>query len=302
MVAAGREITGDQRARERSIEFALAMDFAIIAAYSMTAMVSGSLTMLAELLRGVLMTVIEVFALMVMRRIHRGRTAMFEFGSGRLEQFVNLAIATGMLAGTAWIATGAFRRIVGESHPGTPAGFALAAIAASFNLYVNVLAWDGMRRAARGGGSLIMQGQLQARVVKLVSSAAVQVSLTIAALSSDGVVITWADSAGALLVCGFIVHSAVGMIKTDLPDLVDRAVNEDVQAAINRMLIRHFDDYERLDLVRTRRSGTVVHAEITLGFRSDLTMADVTRRIEAMKASLREEVGEADIAIVAVAT
>jgi hypothetical protein len=29
-------------------------------------------------------------------------------------------------------------------------------------------------------------------------------------------------------------------------------------------------------------------------------LADVTRRIEAMKASLREEVGEADIAIVAV--
>ena len=301
MVATAREITAGQRARERSIAFALAMDFAIIAAYSMTVIVSGSLTMLAELLRGVLMTVIEVFALMVMRRIHRGRTAMFEFGSGRLEQLVNLAIATSMLAGSVWIATGALGRLVGEGHAGTPAGFALAAIAASFNLYINVLAWDGMRRAARGGGSLIMQGQLQARVVKLVSSAGVQISLTIAALSSDGVVITWADSAGALLVCGFIVHSSLGMIKTDLPDLVDRAVNEDVQAAINRMLIRHFDDYERLDLVRTRRSGTVVHAEITLGFRSDLTMADVTRRIEAMKASLREDVGEADIAIVAVA-
>jgi ferrous-iron efflux pump FieF len=92
------------------------------------------------------------------------------------------------------------------------------------------------------------------------------------------------------------------MIKVGFPDLVDRSVNEEFQAAINRMLVRHFDDYEQLGLVRTRRAGDLVHAEITLGFKGDLTMADVNRRIEAMKASLREDVGEADIAIVAVSS
>jgi len=168
-------------------------------------------------------------------------------------------------------------------------------------LYVNVLAWDAMRRAARDGGSLIMTAQLRARVVKLVSSACVQVSLTIAALSADAAVIAWADSIGALFVCGFIAHAAAGMIRADLPDLVDRSVNEEVQAAINRILVTHFDDYDRLDRVRTRRSGDVIHAEITLGFNPGLTMADVNGRIEAMKASLRREVGEADISIVAVA-
>jgi ferrous-iron efflux pump FieF len=91
------------------------------------------------------------------------------------------------------------------------------------------------------------------------------------------------------------------MIKADLPDLVDRAVNEEFQSAINRMLVAHFADYDQLGLVRTRRSGAVVHAEITLGFPPDLPMAEVTRRIEAMKASLRRDVGDADIAIVAVA-
>ena len=301
MVSALREITDRQRAREQSIQLALALDAVMILAYSITAVIAGSLTMFAELLRGVLMTVIELFALAVMRRIHRGRTAMFEFGSGRLEQLVNLAVAAGMLGGAAWIGVGALRRIAGDSLAGTPLGFAFAAIAASFNLYINVLAWDGMRRAARGGGSLIMKGQLRARVVKLVSSACVQVSLTIAALSSDPVVITWADSLGALMVCAFIVHAAAGMIRSDLPDLVDRAVDEEFQAAINRMLVRHFEDYDRLGSVRTRRSGTVVHAEITLGFKPELTMADVSRRIEAMKASLRQDLGDADIAIVALA-
>jgi divalent metal cation (Fe/Co/Zn/Cd) transporter len=303
VVTVAAPVSAQQRARERSIEFALALDVSMLALYALAAIVAGSLTMFAELIRGVLMTVIEVFALAVMKRIHRGRTAMFEFGSGKLEQLVNLLIAGGMLAGAAWIAVGAVGKIAAgdAAEAGTPMGFALAAIAAGFNAYENVLAWDAMRRAAQSGGSLIMSAQLKARVVKLVSSFCVVISLTIAAFSADTVVCIWADCVGALLICGFIVHAGLGMIRADLPDLVDRAVNEEVQAAINRMLLVHFDDYDRLDRVRTRRSGAVIHAEITLGFHRDLTMADVNRRIDAMKASLRREVGEADIAIVAVA-
>jgi divalent metal cation (Fe/Co/Zn/Cd) transporter len=207
-----------------------------------------------------------------------------------------------MLAGAGWIALGAVGKIAaGDAAPaGTPMGFALGAIAAAINSYENVLAWDAMRRAAQSGGSLIMSAQLRARVVKLVSSFTVLISLTIASFSADAVVSIWADSLGALLICGFIAHAALGMIRAELPDLVDRSVNEEVQAAINRMLVAHFEDYDRLDRVRTRRSGAVIHAEITLGFHRDLTMADIDRRIEAMKASLRQEVGDADIAIVAV--
>jgi divalent metal cation (Fe/Co/Zn/Cd) transporter len=296
-----RALTDQQQARERSVEFALAMDVAMIVAYAMAAVAAGSLTMLAELIRGTLMTGIEAFALTVMKRIHRGRTAVFEFGSGKLEQLVNLLIACGLLGGAAWIAVDVVKLIAAGESRGNPSGFALAAIITAVNCYVNVLAWDGVRRAAKSGGSLIMKGQLQARVVKLVSSACVLGTLTIAALSRDGVVIVWADAIGALLVTGFIVQSAIGMIRSGLPDLVDLAVTEEFQAAINRMLVKHFDAYDRLGHVRTRRAGDLVHVEIALGFSPHLTMGDVSARIDAMKAHLQQEIGHADIAILAVA-
>jgi divalent metal cation (Fe/Co/Zn/Cd) transporter len=294
-------LTDQQRARERSIQIALVMDGAMIALYALAAILAGSVTMIAELVRGMLMTAIEVFALLVMRRIHRGRIAILEFGSHKLEQLVNLLIAGGMLAGAAWILLDVVALVQGDEAPGSPAGFAFSAIAAGVNLYVNAMAWDGMRRAARGGGSLIMQGQLQARVVKLVSSAFVQLTLTIATLSSDATVIVCADAVGAIFVCGFIVHSAVGMLRAGLPDLIDQSVTEEFQAAINRMLAKHFDDYDRLDQVRTRRSGERVYAEVALAFQSTLTIGEVNARIDAMKASLREEIGEADISILAAA-
>jgi divalent metal cation (Fe/Co/Zn/Cd) transporter len=292
-------LSEQQRQRERSVVFGLTLDAFMIGAYAVAAILAGSLTMLAELIRGVLMTIIEVFALMVMRRIHRGRTAVFEFGSGKLEQLVNLLIAGGLLGGALWIALDVVKLVSGGEVHGRPVGFALAAIVTAVNTYVNVLAWDAVRRAAQGGGSLIMQGQLQARVVKLVSSSCVVITLTIASLSSDGVVIMWADAIGALLVCGFIVHAAVDMIRSGLPDLIDLAVNEEFQAGINRMLARHFASYDQLGTVRTRRAGDVVHVEIALGFRPDLTMGEVHARIDAMKADLRQEVGRADISILA---
>jgi divalent metal cation (Fe/Co/Zn/Cd) transporter len=82
---------------------------------------------------------------------------------------------------------------------------------------------------------------------------------------------------------------------------VDLAVTEEFQAAINRMLVKHFDAYDRLGHVRTRRAGDLVHVEIALGFSPHLTMGDVSARIDAMKAHLQQEIGHADIAILAVA-
>jgi divalent metal cation (Fe/Co/Zn/Cd) transporter len=199
--------------------------------------------------------------------------------------------------GAIWVATDAAAMLAGHRTVSSPAAFAFAAVVAGINTYENLLAWDAVRRGARSGGSLIMIGQLRSRAVKLVSSLVVQAALTIAALVPDPVIIAWADGLGALFVCGFIVVTAVDMVRTGLPDLIDRSVNEDVQAAINRMLTRHFDDYDRLDLVRTRRSGDQVYAEIVLAFRPDITLGEVNTRIGRMKASLREEVPSADVSI-----
>jgi len=295
------QLTEQQLARERAIRFALVMDITLMAAYAVAAVIAGSVTMIAELVRGLLMTAIEALALVVMRRIHRGRLTALEFGSRKLEQLINLVIACGLLAGAAWIILDVVKLLSGVDDPGSPVGFAFAGIATGVNLYFNVLALDSIRRAARGGGSLIMQGQLQARLVKVVSSGFVQLTLTIAALSSDAVVIVWADAAGALFVCGFIIHSAFGMIRAGLPDLIDQSVAEEAHAAINRMLAKHFDDYERLDQVRTRRSGATVYAEVALAFTATLTIGEVNARIDAMKASLREDLGDAEISILSAA-
>jgi divalent metal cation (Fe/Co/Zn/Cd) transporter len=291
--------TPQQRDQERSVQFALTLDVATWLPFVLFGVMTGALTILAEAIRGAMVIGIETFALLVMKRIHRGRTAVFEFGSGKIEQAVNMLLGVGMLIGAAWIALSIVHLLTGTADVASQGGYALAAILASINTCENAVAWDAVRRAAKSGGSLIMQGQLRVRFVKFASSLLVQTALTVATLSTDRGVVAWADALGAVVVTIFIVHSAIGMMKAGLPDLLDQSVNEETQVAINRVLARHFDDYDRLDRVRTRRSGNVVYAEIALAFRSDLTIDEVNRRIAAMKASLNEEISGADISILA---
>ena len=292
-------ITPQQESEERSLRFALVADGLILTLLVVVGVIGGSLTIIAEAIRGILMTAIEFFAFLVVRRIHRGVLADLEYGTGKLEQIANLAIGIGMLGGSIWIVSKAFAIVAGESAVGTPIGLALAAIAGALNLYVNILAWDGMRRAARAESSLVMLAQLKARVVKLVSSLVVLVTMTVAALSSDDVVVAWADAIGSLFVAVFIFVNAVGMLRSGLPDLLDRSAGPQVRASVERALASHAGDYGRLHRLRSRRSGRVVFIELALGFEPGLTIAEVNRRIEALKELLRREIEHADISVLA---
>jgi divalent metal cation (Fe/Co/Zn/Cd) transporter len=144
-----------------------------------------------------------------------------------------------------------------------------------------------------------MEAQFRLRTVRLFSSFVVQAALTVAAVSQDFVVASFADAVGSVFVAGVIVVNAINMLRSGLPDLLDRAATEDARIAINQALARHVDDYQRLDRVRSRRSGDVVFVEVALGFDEGLSMAEVERRIDALKSTILGGIGHADISILA---
>ena len=90
----------------------------------MIGIMGGSLTLVAEVIRGGLMCLIELFSLVVMRRIHRGQLADLEFGTGKLEQVANTVIGAAMLGGAIWVIASALAIVAGERALGTPFGLA----------------------------------------------------------------------------------------------------------------------------------------------------------------------------------
>jgi divalent metal cation (Fe/Co/Zn/Cd) transporter len=290
-------VTPEQLAQERSIRFALLADLGVLALAVPVGLLGGSLTIKAEAIRFALGMSIEIFAYTVMWRLHRGKLHDLEYGGGKLEQIANLVTGIGMLGGAAWIASKAMEIVSGHGEVGTPLGLALAAIVGALNAYINFVAWDAMRRATQGDTSLVMQGQLQARRVKLICSLVVLVTMTIAALSTDNVVVASADAVGSVFVAIFMVLNGSEMLRTGIPDLLDRSAGQTVRDTVHRVLAESSGHYQQLDRVRSRRSGRVVFVEIVLGFEPGLTIAEVNQRIAALKQSMAQEIEHADISI-----
>jgi len=290
-------ITPRQREQEHSVLFGLLADSGIIALMIPIAIFGGSLTLMAESIRCVMMMMIEFFAYNVMRRVHRGKLQDMEFGGGKLEQIANFVMALGMLGAAAWIAYKAFTVISGHEPVGTPLGLGLAAIIGAVNAYINFVAWRAMRHASRGETTLVMLGQLRARMVKLVSSLVVLLSMTVAALSTDNVVVTWADALGSIFVAAFIVWNAWGMLRSSIPDLVDRTAGPAVHETVNNVLVTLAGEYERLDRIRSRRSGRVVFVEVVLTFQPSLTIAEVNERIDRVKRAMQEKIEHLEVSI-----
>ncbi|MEX2167182.1 MAG: cation diffusion facilitator family transporter [Methyloceanibacter sp.] len=290
-------ITPRQREQEHSVLFGLLADGGIIALMIPIAIFGGSLTLMAESIRCVMMMMIEYFSYKVMRRVHRGKLQDMEFGGGKLEQITNFVMALGMLGAAAWIAYKAFTVISGHEPVGTPLGLALAAIIGAVNAYINFVAWRAMRHASRGETTLVMLGQLRARMVKLVSSLVVLLAMTVAALSTDNVVVTWADALGSIFVAAFIVWNGWGMLRSSIPDLVDRTAGPAVHETVNNVLVSLASEYERLDSIRSRRSGRVVFVEVVLTFQPGLTIAEVNERIVRVKRAMHEKIEHLEVSI-----
>ena len=87
------------------------------------------------------------------------------------------------------------------------------------------------------------------------------------------------------------------MLRTGIPDLLDRSAGKTVRDTVDRVLAESAGDYQRLDRVRSRRSGRVVFVEIALSFEPGLTIAEVNQRITALKQSMASEIEHADISI-----
>jgi divalent metal cation (Fe/Co/Zn/Cd) transporter len=294
-------ITPEQQAEESSVQFGLVADSGVLVVLLLSGILGGSLTILAEAIRGSLMGLTEIFSLVVMRRIHRGQLADLEFGTGKLEQVANTVIGAAMLGGAVWIAIRALTVLVGERGVGAPFGLAMAAIAGALNAYCNLLAWVRMRRALRAESSLVMVGQLRARTVKLASSLFVLATMTLAALAMDEEVAAWADVIGSLFVAAFIAANALDMLASGLADLLDRSAGRAVRDAIDRALARHAGDFGQVARVRSRRSGRVVFIELALRFDPGLSIAEVNRRIDALKLSLGGEIEHSEISVLALA-
>jgi divalent metal cation (Fe/Co/Zn/Cd) transporter len=66
-----------------------------------------------------------------------------------------------------------------------------------------------------------------------------------------------------------------------------------------KKLVEHFDEYESVHKIRTRRSGSQIYIEVFLGFNAELTMGEIQKKIDPLSKAIQDAFIGAEVAIIA---
>jgi divalent metal cation (Fe/Co/Zn/Cd) transporter len=290
-------LSAEQARREHALLKAALLDFATVGMLLTIGIGADSLTNLAEGIRGGLMTLTDVVALTVLRRLHRGSLAGFDFGTGKIEQLVGIGIALSLLGGAVWVGKDAVETAMKGHSDATPLGLSLAAVSGAINFFVNIIAWENVRQAARGRPSAIMHAQLRARTTKLLCSVVVQITMTVAALAKDPVIVAGADSLGALLVCAVMARAAWELAAQAVPELLDRSANHIAGPALQRAA----DALPEGFCLQSFRSRGTPHAfvlEVALACAPGTDVAAAQRAEHSLASSLADLLPESQLSLI----
>ena len=287
--------THKYRTKERSVFIGFLLGVISIFSSLVAVLLANSVTLLSDLLRTSSETLANFLSWQTVRRVVRGKTEVYNYGYGKLENLSSLVIAGVMIISftiVLQIAIGRFRNPVTVEKVGL--GFILAIVSGGLNTWL----WRRNYRIAQTEPSPIMESQWRLFRAKTIANLCVVLSLGLGVAFRKYAWSVYLDPLGSVILSGFLLFSAYGVITMSVYDLLDRSLEESLQLIIMRELAAYFDEYRALHGIRSRRSGGNLYIEIFLEFDSNRKMAEVQTVINDMKASLERNIKGSQIMIV----
>lgn len=288
------QVTHEERERSIFVGFLLALCLlvpCVIAAY-----VARSLTLAVDMLISLAETLASLLSWIIIRRVARGRNHHFNYGFGKLENISGLAVAGVMLASFVAVVVEGVERL-SEPVEIVRQGIVLGILITAFAAVCDTWLWFKNQRLARRQSSPLMEAQWRFFRSKSVCDYCVLASLFGTLLFHAYPWSTYIDTFFSFILSGFLLWSAYQITADSMYDLLDRALDESLQLEITRLLAVHFDAYEGLHGVRTRRSGDQVYIEVYLEFDGRRLMADVQGAIDRLTADLEAQIPSSHVAI-----
>ena len=263
----------------------------VIATKTLAWRVTGSVGLLSDAMESFVNLASALFALAMVTIAARPADDDHPFGHTKAEYFASgfegLLIA-GAAVAIAWVAT--LRFVNPRPLEGLGLGLALTAASSALN---GALAWK-MMAASRQHRSIVLEADARHLYADVWTSAGVVVGLVLVHLTGW----LWIDPAVAVFVAANIVREGARVVWGSIEGLMDKAVEPEVQARIDRTLARFAEATVRFDDMVTRRAGSRrfldmhmhVPATWTLGraaaLRGEVEQALMTE-VEGLRASIQ---------------
>lgn len=285
--------------KEHAVFISLIVDTVLWLPDIAAAMLSGSITMLADVFKCGNEILATFFAYITLRKMNRAKGGAFtyDYGMGKFENLTGMITGGVMFISLAIVFFSAIHRLIEPAAlvaEGTYLGIALMVL----GVCVNTWLWFRNYQIFKKSPSPIMESQWRLFRTKAFSDASVLTALVLSiALQSY----TWSryiDPVASFIIVGFLLTSGYRVIMSSLPDLLDKTLDESLQMVIVRELAAFFDEYTELHGVRSRRSGSHIYIEIHLEFDGNRKMCEIQDVINRIKASLEAKIPRSEVSIV----
>jgi ferrous-iron efflux pump FieF len=273
--------------------------FGVIGLFPAIAVVilANSLTVLSDLLRNIGVVLAIFFSWLTVQKVAKGKNLVYNYGYGKMENLSGLVVAGVMIVSMVII----FYQIIDRfQHPvmlreiGLGIGILFSGLAAMFNGWL----WWQSYNAAKGVSSPMMESLWRLYQVKTISTICVLSSLGLSLAFKNYSWAVYIDPAGSIVLLGFLAFSTYSVISSSVFDLLDRTLGDSLQLIVLQSLARHFESYDLIHGVRSRRSGSNIYIELFLEFDPGWRMAEVQKGIDEIRAELENRIPGSQIAVI----
>ena len=257
---------------------------------------ASSSVLLADFLKTSLEGIAVLLAWLSLRRIVYGRNEAFDYGIGKLESLSSVFVGVLMMLGVCVIVVNASLNLMNPSHI-SGVGVYISGVAQLVFGVINTRMALNARRLLAQAPSPLLTAQKQLFASRAFGNAFIFVSLSASMLLHEKAWSVYIDPVASLIVAGFIAVSAFGVFTNSFADLLDKTLYDELQMRITRELVSHFDQYDNLHGIRSRRSGSQVFIEIFLECDADRRVGDVQVFFDRLRTSLEEQIPNSRVVV-----
>ncbi len=288
---------GDGITREKALRGLFIAGLVDVLLTSVACLLANSGVLLADFLKTFIELIAITLSWMAVRKINRGGGRTYQYGLGKLENISSLFVALVMLLSVLIITGNAIRNILSPCHI---AGIGLWVSIGAQILYagINGSLYLKNRRLSRESPSPLMDSQTRLFLTRFIGNVFILLSLGLSMALAAHAWSSYIDPAASLVIALSILFATLGIFSSSVRDLLDRTLEEERQIMILAELALHFDDYEELHGIRSRRSGAQVYVEIFLGFDPEKKVGEVQEAIDRIRRDIQGRIQGSDVAIV----
>jgi ferrous-iron efflux pump FieF len=247
--------------KEQLVLFAVFTTFLSLLPTGYVAVISNSTTLFADFLRCLGEFIAIVVAWVVLTRMAQNDTRRFNYGYGKLEQLTGVAVAAALfLTFIVSLLTGIRGFISPQEVKNAAPGFVFAIL----SVLGNSLLWFSNYLSHQRDPSPISESQWRLFRAKTCATSIVALSLGLSFLSSP--VALYFDPLGSTILSLFMLWQAYTLVSASVPDLIDYAIEENLQRTLESLLSEHRHLYLNVEGVRSRRTARRVYIELSIAF------------------------------------